>query len=92
MVWSKTEGDDLKAIVTGRYSSATVFLSLLFSTEMGVIYSPSNPAERIRNALADRQTNTVEFWTGIVLCIAVSEEEERDEERGPALYHVVYWI
>ena len=39
-VWSKKNGDDLKRIVTERFGSSTVFLSLLFSSEMGLIYSP----------------------------------------------------
>ena len=70
-VWSKKSGDDLKTIVTGRYSSSTVFLSLLFSTEMAVIYSPSEPADKIRAALKNEQIGTVEFWAGIAICISV---------------------
>ena len=70
-VWAKRSGNELKGPVLGRYSSTTVFLSLLFSTEMSVIYSPSKPADRIRAALEAEAYNTLEYWTGSVLCIAV---------------------
>lgn len=54
-----------------RYSSTTVFLSLLVSIEVGILYSPSNPANDIRQALSDNAIATPEFWTGIFLCFAL---------------------
>lgn len=70
-MWSKKSGDDLKSIVTARYSSSTVFLSLLFSTEMAVIYSPSQPANDIREAMANERINSVEYWAGIAVCTSI---------------------
>ncbi|CAB9498938.1 expressed unknown protein [Seminavis robusta] len=71
LVWSKKNGDDLKALVTGRYTSTSVFLSLLFSTEMAVIYSPSRPADEIREALENKEIHKVEFWAGLALCVSI---------------------
>lgn len=71
IVWAKKNGNELKGPVLGRYTSTTVFLSLLFSSEMSVIYSPSKPADAIRAALEASAYDTIEYWTGSVLCIAV---------------------
>jgi hypothetical protein len=38
---------------------------------MGVLYSPSAPADEIREALANKDVGTVEFWTGIAVCAAI---------------------
>lgn len=42
-----------------------MFLSLLFSTEMAVLYSPSNPANIMRNALAQKLHGELAFWLGL---------------------------
>ena len=70
-VWSKKNGDDLKKIVTERFASSTVFLSLLFSSEMGVLYSPSDPGKDIRSALELKQYATPDYWLGVALCFSV---------------------
>lgn len=73
IVWSKKSGDDLKKIVTERFGSSTVFLSLLFSSEMGLIYSPSDPGKDVRLALATKDYGSVDYWAGIAICCAVSK-------------------
>ena len=70
-MWSKKNGDELKKIVTERFSSSTVFLSLLFSSELSILYSPSDPGKNIRSALESRSYDTPEYWTGVFICFAV---------------------
>ena len=71
LVWSKKDGDDLLKIVVARYSSTTVFLSLLVSAEFGVFYSPSSVCERVRVALSEDQYS-LEYWTGVILALAIT--------------------
>lgn len=71
LVWSKKNGDDLKKIVTERFASSTVFLSLLFSSEMGVLYSPSDPGKDLRAALKNKEYDTTVYWLGIAICFAI---------------------
>ena len=51
LVWAKKDGGDLVGIVTGRFASTMVFLSLLFSAEVGTYFSPSDLATQVRHAL-----------------------------------------
>jgi hypothetical protein len=57
--------------VIARFASTTVFLSLLVSAEIGVLFSPSTIVEEVRKSLGKNETNTLEFWTGIVLCVSI---------------------
>ena len=70
LVWSK-KSSELKELVTARYSSSTVFLSLLVSSEIGILYSPSKPADRIREALIEERYGEPEYWTGLFVCLAI---------------------
>jgi hypothetical protein len=71
LVWAKRDGDELRNTVIARFASTTVFLSLLVSAEIGVFFSPSNVVEIVRKALEMNETRTLEFWTGIVLCVSI---------------------
>jgi hypothetical protein len=71
LVWAKRDGDELRNTVIARFASTTVFLSLLVSAEIGVFFSPSSIVEVVRKALEKNETNTLEFWTGIVLCVSI---------------------
>lgn len=71
LVWAKRDGDDLRNTVIARFASTTVVLSLLVSTEIGVFFSPSTIVEAVRQALEKDESSTLEFWTGIVLCVSI---------------------
>ncbi|CAB9510573.1 expressed unknown protein [Seminavis robusta] len=71
LVWSKKNGDELKNVVTQRFASSTVFLSLLFSSELSILYTPSDPGNDIRVALLARDYRSAEYWTGVVICFAI---------------------
>jgi len=48
-----------------------VFMSLLLGTEIGVLFSPSQPADIFRAALKNAKYADVNFWAAIVLCISI---------------------
>jgi hypothetical protein len=70
LVWAKRDGHELRNTVISRFASTTVFLSLLVSAEIGVFFSPSSIVEAVRKALEQNETSTLEFWTGIALCVS----------------------
>ena len=58
---------------TQRFSSMMVFLSLMLGTEIGVLFTPSDPGIMIRSALNDPQQSyqTPLFWAGTFLVFDV---------------------
>jgi hypothetical protein len=71
LAWSLRDGDGLRNAVTSRFASNMVFMSLLLGTEIGVLFSPSRPANSFREALDEEKYESVNFWAGIVLCISI---------------------
>ena len=71
LVWAKKDGGELLSIVTARFQSTAIVLSLLVSAEIGTFFSPSRIVTEVRTALREDQKFTLEFWTGIVLMISI---------------------
>ena len=72
LAWSHRDGDKLRQAVTGRFASNMVFMSLLLGAEISVLFSPSRPAQLIREALNESQyANYTYFWGGIFLCTSI---------------------
>ncbi|CAJ1954473.1 unnamed protein product [Cylindrotheca closterium] len=71
LIWSKPAGKLLREALTQRFASTTVFLSLILGTEIRVLFSPSTPADNVRNALKNEESHTLEYWTGIGLCLSI---------------------
>lgn len=46
-------------------------MSLLLGTEIGVLFSPSQPGDTFREALKNESYGDANFWAGIVLCISI---------------------
>ena len=72
MVWAKTaDSKQLMQVVTARFTSTTVFLTLLVSAELGTFFSPSRPVEEVRTALEQDAYDTLDFWVGIALSVSI---------------------
>jgi hypothetical protein len=71
LIWSKPAGRVLREALTQRFASTTVFLSLILGTEIRVLFSPSQPANDVRLSLKAKESTTLEYWTGIALCMAI---------------------
>lgn len=73
LVWAKTDGASLRTLVTERFTSTTVFLSLLLSAEIGILFSPSDIMEEVRAALDTAQIidTDLKFWAGLILTISI---------------------
>jgi hypothetical protein len=70
-VWAHRDGEELKNIISQRFASNTIFLSLLISTEVGILFTPSEPGIVFREHLKDGNVATWGFWSGIILVIGV---------------------
>lgn len=71
LAWSLRDGDHLRNAVTSRFASNMVFMSLLLGTEIGVLFSPSKPADTFRAALKNENYSDPNFWAAIVLCLSI---------------------
>ena len=71
LAWSFRDGECLRNAVVSRFASNMVFMSLLLGTEIGVLFSPSQPADVFRAALKNEKYADVNFWAAIVLCISI---------------------
>jgi len=71
LAWSFRDGECLRNAVVSRFASNMVFMSLLLGTEIGVLFSPSQPADIFRAALKNAKYADVNFWAAIVLCISI---------------------
>lgn len=70
LVWSKLDAKQLRSLLTQRFSSNSVFLSLLLSAEIAILFSPSNPADTVREALKVYDMS-VAFFAGLALCLSI---------------------
>ena len=71
IVWSKANGDKLRDHMTQRFASNMVFMSLMLSAEIAVLFSPSTTTEIMRQKLSNGDYHSYEYWAGVVLCISV---------------------
>lgn len=73
LVWSHKDSKELLEIVTNRFASTQIFLSLLFAAEVGTYFSPSRIVTDVRDALrtGPNEGSPLEYATGIVLIISI---------------------
>eukprot|EP00978_Attheya_sp_CCMP212_P020238 scaffold57656_cov61-Attheya_sp.AAC.4 len=71
IAWSNENGTLLRDHMTQRFASNMVFMSLLLSSEVGVLFSPSLPADRMRARLFNGDASTYDFWAGLLICISI---------------------
>lgn len=57
--------------MTQRFATNMVFMSLLLSSEVAVLFSPSTPADVMRERLKNEEYGTYDFWAGALLCISI---------------------
>lgn len=70
LIWSKRDSKELRTLLTMRFSSNAVFLSLLMSSEIAILFSPSEPADIVRTALKNMDLS-VNFFAGLILCVSI---------------------
>jgi hypothetical protein len=69
LAWAFEDGD-LRTYMTQRYSSNMVFMSLLLSTELGVLFNSAQVTTHVRDDLVNSRHGTVSFWAGLLIIIS----------------------
>lgn len=70
LAWAIADGKELRDYMTQRYSSSMVFMSLLLSTELSVLFNSAVVTTEVRHALEEERYDTVPFWVGIVIIVS----------------------
>jgi hypothetical protein len=70
LAWAMDNGKDLRDYMTQRYAASMVFMSLLLSTELGVLFNSAGVTSAIRQSLREEAHHTISFWTGIVIIVS----------------------
>lgn len=71
IVFSKKNGSQLKQIVTQRYATILVFISLLLNAELNVLFSPSSFGEDVRKAMDTKDWTDLSLIIGVLLCVSI---------------------
>jgi hypothetical protein len=70
MAWAISDGKELRDHICQRYASSMVFMSLLLSAELGVLFNSAGVTTEMRHALMQTDHTLMSFWAGIVIIIS----------------------
>lgn len=70
LAWAFENGKDLRAYMTQRYASNMVFMSLMLSTELGVLFNSAEVTMQVRVDLREGHHGTISFWAGLFIIIS----------------------
>jgi len=67
LAWAMEDGKNLRDYMTQRYASSMVFMSLLLSTELNVLFNSSQVTTQMRYSLRHEEYWLISFWIGIMI-------------------------
>ena len=70
-VYAKHNGPALRNLFTQRFAAISTMASLLVSSQVAVMFSPSRPTETARTALENLEWGSIAFWAGLFLAISI---------------------
>eukprot|EP00566_Odontella_aurita_P011262 CAMPEP_0113543782 /NCGR_PEP_ID=MMETSP0015_2-20120614/10346_1 /TAXON_ID=2838 /ORGANISM="Odontella" /LENGTH=385 /DNA_ID=CAMNT_0000443973 /DNA_START=453 /DNA_END=1606 /DNA_ORIENTATION=+ /assembly_acc=CAM_ASM_000160 len=68
--WAKEDGGQLRTLMTQKFSTNMVFMSLLLGAELNVLFNSSHITTQMRQDMRDSNHGSIEFWIG--MCITTS--------------------
>lgn len=75
VVWAKPNGKQLRDITTQRFSTISVFLSLLLTAQLGVLFNSSKITTTMRASMMEQAYFDIHYWMGAILaassCLSV---------------------
>ena len=71
LVYAKHDGAALRNLFTQRFAAISTMVSLLVSSQIAVMFSPSVPTQKARDALANLDWGSTAFWAGFFLAISI---------------------
>ena len=70
VAWAMQDGKDLRSYMTQRYASNMVFMSLLLSTELAILFNSAKVTTDVRTNLRAGNHFTVGFWAGLLIIVS----------------------
>lgn len=70
LAWAVPNGKDLREHMTQRYASSMVFMSLLLSTELQVLFNSAGVTTQMRHALLTEDYLSTGFWAGFAVIMS----------------------
>ena len=70
LAWAMESGKDLRNYTTQRYASNMVFMSLLLSTQLGVLFNSAAVTTTVRKELREGHHFSLSFWAGFMIIIS----------------------
>lgn len=70
LAWAIKNGKDLRAYMTQRYGSSMVFMSLLLSTELSILFNSAGVTTDVRAQLREGNHGSVSFWAGFMIIVS----------------------
>ena len=71
LAWSKQDGAELRTYMTQRFASSMVFMSLLLSAELGVLFNSSGITTEMRTAMMSQDHADLKFYIGVLVVLSV---------------------
>jgi hypothetical protein len=68
--WAMESGKALREYMTQRYAASMVFMSLLLSAELSVLFNSAGVTTQVRQALMEERHTSVSFWAGIAIILS----------------------
>ena len=70
MSWAKTDGKELRQLLTAKFGTNMVFMSLLLGAEMNVLFNSNQVCTKMRHDMQEMHM-TPHFWCGIAIIVSV---------------------
>ena len=70
LAWAMEDGKDLRAYMTQRYASNMVFMSLLLSIELAILFNSAPITTLVRHQLLDGDHWSLSFWAGLFIILS----------------------
>ena len=64
------DGKELREYMTQRYASSMIFMSLLLSTELSVLFNSAGVTTQVRKNLMADNYGSLSFWAGIAIIVS----------------------
>jgi hypothetical protein len=70
LAWANENGKDLRDYMTHRYASSMVFMSLLLSAELGVLFNSASVTSQVREDLKAETFRSLGYWVGVTIILS----------------------
>lgn len=70
LAWAKKDGAELRSLISQRYSANMVFMSLMLSAELMILFNSSRITTDMRGAMSEFRYYDVKFYIGLIILLS----------------------